>query len=99
MRTAVVVCRVGVEQPAPLGRRADGITPVDDVRPIRFEVGGIRKDAADANDDGRLDVSDAIASLAYQFLGNVEIAAPGPLICGPDPSSDSLLCESFPPCE
>ncbi len=51
-------------------------------------------DAADVNDDGNVDLTDAIYSLSFQFLGNPqEIPAPG-LSCGFDPTDDQLFfCE------
>ena len=49
-------------------------------------------DAADANDDGRLDISDGIRSLSFQFLGTPGStpAPPGPYRCGPDVGVDNL---------
>jgi hypothetical protein len=47
-------------------------------------------DAADANDDGALDISDPVALLSYLFLGNAAPPAPGPFVCGADPTSDEL---------
>ena len=36
--------------------------------------------------------------LTYLFLGGVEIPAPGPDACGPDPTPEDppLTCESYP---
>jgi hypothetical protein len=51
-------------------------------------------DAADVNDNGNADISDAIGSLGFQFLGEREPAAPWPL-CGADSLPDetpSLGC-------
>ena len=56
-------------------------------------------DAADFNDDGRVDISDAIASLGFQFLGQQPPPAPGSTNCGADPTADDLGCESFAACE
>ena len=51
-------------------------------------------DAADANDDGRVDISDAVAVLGHLFLGAPEPPAPGPRTCGSDPTADALeRCE------
>jgi tetratricopeptide (TPR) repeat protein len=47
-------------------------------------------DAADANDDGIVDLSDAVFIFGYLFLGKESPPAPGPDICGPDPTPDSL---------
>mgnify|MGYP004447076657 CR=1 FL=1 len=53
-------------------------------------------DAADANDDGQLDISDPIAILRFSFLGDNTIAAP--FDCGADPTPDYLGCADSPPC-
>jgi len=51
------------------------------------------RDAADANDDGQLDISDAISTLGFLFLGKELIATPGSLNCSPDGTEDDLdLC-------
>ena len=49
------------------------------------------RDAADANDDGILDISDAIGLLSFQFLGGTPPMPPGPGDCGPDPTDEDLL--------
>ncbi|MBI4605668.1 MAG: hypothetical protein HY721_27190 [Planctomycetes bacterium] len=59
------------------------------------------RDAADANDDGVLDVSDAIVVLNHLFVGELEIAPPGPARCGEDPGGpdaprDDLDCRRYP---
>ena len=52
------------------------------------------EDAGDGNDDGRLDISDALAILGYLFLGSAAPPAPGPDVCGSDPTEDDLVrCE------
>ena len=53
--------------------------------------------AADLNDSGGLDVSDAIYGLNYLFADGPSPAAPFP-DCGPDPTPDTLACDSYPPC-
>ena len=53
------------------------------------------RDAADANDDGLLDISDAIRILGFLFVGAPPPAAPGPALCGQDPSGEDPL----PSCE
>ena len=59
-------------------------------------------EAADTNDDGRLDVSDAIAILVHLFLGvGLEIPYPGPPghPCGANTTSPSFLgCDFYPGC-
>lgn len=47
-------------------------------------------DAADVNDDGLVDISDAVKILQYLFLGGFEPPAPGPGSCGVDPTPDDL---------
>ena len=50
-------------------------------------------DAADANDDGSVDLADGITCLNWLFVGGAEPSAPGPYECGSDPSDDTLDCE------
>ncbi len=49
------------------------------------------EDAADVNDDGRINISDPIYSLAHSFLGGPVPPAPYPT-AGLDPSEDDLGC-------
>ncbi len=49
------------------------------------------QDAVDANDDGEIDISDAVRSLIYQFAGGPPLPAPFP-DPGPDPTRDRLTC-------
>lgn len=51
-------------------------------------------DACDANDDGRIDLSDAVRVLRYLFQFSAPPASPGPVVEGPDPTLDDLGCES-----
>jgi hypothetical protein len=55
------------------------------------------EDACDCNDDGSINIADAIFKLTYLFSGGSIPPSPYPL-CGPDPTPDSLDCQSFPPC-
>ena len=48
-------------------------------------------DALDANDDGKLDGSDAVAILQFIFERGPEIAPPFPA-CEPDPTPDGIRC-------
>lgn len=48
-------------------------------------------DAADVNDDGRIDLSDVLAGLQFLFNSH-PIPAPSE-ICGVDPTDDSLGCD------
>jgi hypothetical protein len=50
-------------------------------------------DAADADDSGALDLTDAIYVLQFLFMGGTKPPAPGPDACGPDPAGTSLGCE------
>jgi hypothetical protein len=54
--------------------------------------------AADTDDNGNVEFVDAIVALEFLFLGFETISSPYPN-CGPDPSDDTLSCESFRPCE
>ena len=47
------------------------------------------QDAADANDDGNIDIADAVAALSFLFGG---ASLPEPINCGEDPTADSLDC-------
>ena len=54
-------------------------------------------DGADVNDDGNIDISDALSELGWLFLGAAEPPAPGPHLCGEDPTADALGdCEVCP---
>ncbi len=53
-------------------------------------------DAADTNDDGRIQIADVVSLLNYLFAGGAAPAAPGPDACGEDPSADALPgCEGL----
>ena len=56
------------------------------------------KDAADSDDDGQLGIADAIYGLAHLFQGALAPPAPGPTVCGVDPTSDGLGCVVPPRC-
>jgi len=55
-------------------------------------------DAADADDSGVLDLTDAIYSLGWQFTGGAVPPPPGPSACGPDPSADTFKDCVYPGC-
>ena len=56
-------------------------------------------DATDANDDGMVDISDAVSILTALFPGGPPLGLPAPFAaCGLDPTVDPLDCASFPPC-
>ncbi|HVR75068.1 MAG TPA: CotH kinase family protein [Planctomycetota bacterium] len=48
--------------------------------------------AGDTDDSGRVDVADALMILRYVFQGGAQPPAPGPAICGQDPTDDTLDC-------
>jgi hypothetical protein len=53
--------------------------------------------AADNDDNGRLEISDAVRHLNFKFSGGP--APPAPYnACGPDPTPDRLTCEHGPGC-
>ncbi len=54
-------------------------------------------DAADINDDGAVDISDAISLLEFLFQGGSVPPAPSDG-CGPDDSIDNLTCQEFEGC-
>ena len=49
-------------------------------------------DAADADDSGELNLSDAVWIFRYLFLGGDAPPDPGPATCGEDPTDDDLGC-------
>ena len=55
------------------------------------------RDAADANDDGAINVADPIYLIWY-VLGTGPAPPPPHILCGPDPTADSLDCASFSLC-
>ena len=56
------------------------------------------EDAHDSNDDGAFDISDPIYTLTFLFGSGLPMPEPGSVICGPDPSVDSLECDSYTSC-
>lgn len=53
------------------------------------------EDAADANDDGVIDISEPVSTLGHLFLGTAAVPPPGAGTYGPDPTEDSLIgCEA-----
>ena len=55
------------------------------------------EDACDGNDDGVLDIGDAVYLLGWMFRSGLLPPAPGPYIFGLDPTEDALECTL--PCE
>ena len=75
----------------------------DAISTVRFLFLGVGSppclDAVDSNDDGDTDLTDAIFLLNYLFQSGSPPAAPFGA-CGFDATdTDSLGCESYPPCE
>jgi hypothetical protein len=54
-------------------------------------------DAADADDNGTLDLTDALYTLSFLFLGGPSPEAPFP-DCGVERWIDALGCEEYPLC-
>jgi hypothetical protein len=52
-------------------------------------------EAGDTDNSGTIDITDAVTNLGYQFLGQAPPVAPGPLVCGQDPSAPMLGCQKF----
>ena len=82
---------------------ADGETNLTDaVAHLNFLVGGGEAPtcarAADSDDNGRLEVTDAIRTLDRLFRGGEPLADPVGE-CGVDPTADGLECEAYSPCE
>ena len=57
-------------------------------------------DAADTDDSGDLELTDAVRILGYLFLGNAAPMPPGPpgSDCGVDPGPTHLGCEAYTRC-
>ena len=55
-------------------------------------------DAADCNDDGTVNIADPVSALAALFSGGSFPPAPGSDNCGPDPTDDTLECDSYNSC-
>jgi hypothetical protein len=54
-------------------------------------------DAADADDDGKVGITDAIYILLHLFQGGPSLPSPSGA-CGPDPTPDALDCRASPGC-
>jgi hypothetical protein len=49
-------------------------------------------DRLDANDDGKVDISDPVFTLLWLFNGGLTPPAPGPKNAGQDPTADLSIC-------
>ncbi len=52
-------------------------------------------DAADTNDNGKLDIGDSIRTFNWLFLNGEPPEPPGYEACGVDPTEDSLECAAY----
>ncbi|HVR73925.1 MAG TPA: hypothetical protein VMT52_06310 [Planctomycetota bacterium] len=75
----------------------DSLVDLSDAVVLLFHLFGGRtiacEDAADADDDGALGLTDVLRILDYLFRAGAPLAPPG-AVCGPDPTPDLLGCES-----
>jgi len=79
---------------------ADGYVDIGDlyINPFFSGVGRIECiDAADVNDDGEVNITDAIFLLNFLFLGAAAPPPPGPDAPGADPTEDGLTCARYEP--
>ena len=53
------------------------------------------KDAADADDNGGINIADVVNVFNFLFSGGKPPAAPGPFDCGPDATEDDLDCAEY----
>ena len=58
-------------------------------------------DAADADNNDEVQLTDAVRILGFLFQGSEPPVDPGPMACGPDPddATDTLDCAEFISCE
>lgn len=100
-------CEMGCEGPQDVFRRGDvnasgRVNLIDPVDLLLFMFHGRQvvscEKAADANDDGQLDTTDALIILRFIFLLGSDLPSPFSQ-CGVDPIDDLLSCHEFSPCE
>jgi hypothetical protein len=65
---------------------------------IRGTAVPVCRSAADANNSGVIDISDALFVLIHLFSESGFDPQPPYPACGIEPVTDSLDCKSFPPC-
>ena len=51
-------------------------------------------DAADSDDNGNVNLTDAVYSLNHLFVQGPPLPSPGATECGEDPTPDTLPCDS-----
>lgn len=81
----------------------DGLVDLTDAIHVlkSFHIGDIPlecEDAADADDDSQVTLTDGIFLFAWHFAEGREPPAPSPFRCGVDPTPDGLGCVSYPQC-
>lgn len=100
-------CSVGEPPAGPAFRRGDTngdrrLDLSDGVRILGYLFLGASPleclDAGDADDNGVLELTDGVRILGHLFLGGAPPPAPGPTVCGEDPTLDALGCAAFPSC-
>ena len=101
--------RVVDTRPAPTFKRGDadglnGLQLTDGLFTLNFLfLGGPKPpclDAADTDDSGEVDISDVLVVFNSLFSSGPEPPAPGPTVCGPDPTTDDNLdCAESSACE
>ena len=94
--------------PGPVFKRGDAdgqgaLNLTDGIFILNFLFLGVSEpsclDAADTDDSGTLNISDGIAVFNFLFSTGPEPPAPGPTVCGPDPTTeDDLECAEFSAC-
>ena len=67
------------------------------LRVLFREAESLCEDACDVTDNGHRSLGDAVVILTYLFRDRAPPPAPFPQ-CGPDPTADSLTCESYTAC-
>ena len=95
----------GNTSPAKAFRRGDASIPTDGSADISDAIAILSYlflgsatpsclDAADVDDSGGIDIGDGINLLSFLFQSGKTPPSPGPEVCGPDPTDDTLLdCE------
>jgi hypothetical protein len=72
------------------------VTITDAIAVLRYRFAGAPiacAAAGDIDDTGSVEIDDAILLLAWMFFGFDAPPAPGPVLCGEDPTADDLDCD------